>query len=188
MYSVVLMMALTGSAETPDFGHHSRCGCSCGCSCGYCGGCSCGCSRCHHGHSRCHRCSGCCSNYCCSGFCGGYCGGFCNGGGCCGGGVVVPNAPGKEMPKKTEVDAPATIVVSLPAEARLIIDGNSTTSTSARRVFTSPALQPGQTYVYTLRAEIVRDGQTMSETQQVTVRAGEQTPVTFNMSQAVASR
>ena len=130
------------------------------------------------------RCGGFCGGYCCSGFCNA---GFCNGG-CCGGGVVVPNVPGKEMPKKTEVEAPATIVVSLPAEARLIIDGNSTTSTSARRVFTSPALQPGQTYVYTLRAEIVRDGQTMSETQQVTVRAGEQTPVTFNMSQAVASR
>jgi len=101
--------------------------------------------------------------------------------------VIVPGQ--KEMPKKTEAEAPATIVVSLPAEARLSIDGNVTSSTSARRVFTSPALQQGETYVYTLRAEIVREGQTIAETQTVTVRAGEQTPVSFNLtSQGVASR
>jgi uncharacterized protein (TIGR03000 family) len=87
------------------------------------------------------------------------------------------------------MNAPATIIVSLPAEATLTIDGNATKSTSARRIFTSPALEMGQEYVYSLRAEIVRDGQTVAETQQVTVRAGAEVPVQFTMtSQGVATR
>ncbi|HKB35183.1 MAG TPA: TIGR03000 domain-containing protein, partial [Gemmataceae bacterium] len=73
--------------------------------------------------------------------------------------------------------------------AKLTIDGNATTSTSSRRIFTSPTLQMGQEYVYTLRAEIIREGRTVAETQQVTVRAGEETPVQFSMStQGVAVR
>ncbi len=91
--------------------------------------------------------------------------------------------------KKTEVDAPATIVVTLPAEAKLSVDGTATTSTSDRRVLQTPVLETGSDYVYTLRAEVVRDGQTMVETQQITVRAGETTEVPFNFSaQGVASR
>lgn len=57
MYSLVLLMAVTGSAETPDFGHRS-CGCAapvvtCGCyvSCGcYAPVATCGC------RVRAHRC------------------------------------------------------------------------------------------------------------------------------------
>jgi len=108
--------------------------------------------------------------------------------------VIVPGtAPEpKKMPtkeKKTEVDAPATIVVTLPTEAKLLVDGNATTSTSGRRVLQTPVLANGSDYVYTLRAEVVRNGQTMVETQEVTVRAGEISEVPFNFaSQGVASR
>ncbi len=93
------------------------------------------------------------------------------------------------MPKKTSIDAPATIIVTLPEDAKLTIDGNATTSTSNRRVFVSPTLQADTDYVYTLRAEIVREGRTIAETQQVTVRAGVETPVAFNLAaSSVASR
>ena len=45
MYSIVLMMALTGSAEAPALGHHGCCG---GC---YGGGCS---GSCYGGGYSCH--------------------------------------------------------------------------------------------------------------------------------------
>jgi len=77
------------------------------------------------------------------------------------------------------VAAPATIIVSLPADAKLMIDDYATKSTSAARVFNSPELAPGQAFSYTLKAEIVRDGQTLTVTEQVTVRAGLETRVSF---------
>lgn len=76
--------------------------------------------------------------------------------------------------------APATIIVSLPADAKLKFDETVTESTSALRVFTSPALEPGKTYSYTLTAEIVRDGQLRSVREEVTVRAGAETRVTLS--------
>src|SRR2546427_667750 len=118
MYSVVLMMALSGSAETPEFGCRGRChGCA---------------------GAACHGGGGCAGGYGCHG-------------GCDGGPGYPPPPPPKTgdpkvMPKKTEGPAPATIIVSLPADARLLIDGNTTSSTSSRRIFTSPALQPGADY------------------------------------------
>jgi len=77
------------------------------------------------------------------------------------------------------VAAPATIIVSLPADAKLLIDDFATKSTSAARVFTSPELAPGQAFSYTLKAEIVRDGQTLTVTEQVSVRAGAETRISF---------
>jgi uncharacterized protein (TIGR03000 family) len=90
----------------------------------------------------------------------------------------MPQKAPTPAPQKTE--APATIQVSLPANARLLVDGYVTTSTSAQRTFTTPALPMGQTFSYTLRAEVIRDGRTVVETQQVTVRGGQETSVPFN--------
>jgi uncharacterized protein (TIGR03000 family) len=93
------------------------------------------------------------------------------------------------MPKKkkapSEVEAPAVIQVSLPADARLTVDGYVTTSTSANRTFVTPALPQGESFQYTLRAEVIRDGRTVVETQIVTVRGGEETSVPFNFSTGV---
>jgi uncharacterized protein (TIGR03000 family) len=252
MYSVLLMMAMTGGAEAPDLGHHGCCG---GCY-GDCGGCYGGCGGCcggghgfcgghHHHHGCCGGDYGCCGG-CCGGghgFCGhhhhhhGCCGGCygCNGG-CygssygCGGGCygysyggswdghgsyaptwggdggylapgAVPGGPGAvpggpggpggpvappaDLPKdgkKTSLSAPASIVVSLPADATLTIDGQATRSKSETRRFISPALPAGKDFTYTLEAEITRDGETMTATEQVTVRAGEETTVSLPMS------
>jgi uncharacterized protein (TIGR03000 family) len=81
--------------------------------------------------------------------------------------------------KEVSVPAPAVITVSLPADATLMIDDTMTRSTSANRTFVSPTLAPGQDYHYTLKAEIVRDGRTMSASEMVTVRAGEETRVSL---------
>jgi uncharacterized protein (TIGR03000 family) len=65
----------------------------------------------------------------------------------------------------------------------LTIDGAATKSTSATRLFVSPVLAPRQAYEYTLKAEIVRDGTTLSATERVTVRAGAETEVSLSPTQ-----
>jgi uncharacterized protein (TIGR03000 family) len=102
-------------------------------------------------------------------------------GGCHGGAIVVPATPEKiKKPATTGTEGPATILVNLPADARLSVDGVATTSTSERRTFNTPALPVGEQFQYTLRAEILRDGRTIVETQQVNVRGGEETVVDFS--------
>ena len=108
---------------------------------------------------------------------------------CCSSGTVAPAekapAPEKKKAQEASVPTPATIVVALPEDANLTFDGNATTSTSARRVFVTPALPTGSTYTYTLRA-VIGDA---VQTQVVNVRAGETTDVSFTFaSQGVASR
>lgn len=128
------------------------------------------------------------------------CSGYCTGGavvctGACTGGTPVPmkkdmpkGEPVKD-PKKASTEAPATIVVSLPADARLLVDGNATTSTTARRTLITPALQFGSTYIYNMTAEIIVDGRTVTQSQQVSVRGGETSTIEFSFpAQTVASR
>jgi len=222
MYSVVLLMALSGGAEAPtDYGCAGACyggGCtgyvsSCSGSChggghrlfgghsschgggGLFGGHSSCSGSCHggghrlfggHGHSSCHGGSSCCGGgYCSGGYCsGGYMG--CAGGAGCSGGMIYVNPPKPEPlppPKgggKEEVKVPATIVLTLPADAKVTIDGVATTSTSATRTFVTPELDQEKAFVYTLSAQIVRDGQTLTVSEKVTVRAGEETRVNFS--------
>jgi uncharacterized protein (TIGR03000 family) len=79
-----------------------------------------------------------------------------------------PNAP-----------APARVTVRLPADARLWVDNVSCPLASDTRTFVTPRLEPGQRYVYNMRAEVVRDGQTVTQTQRVMLSAGRQVDVTF---------
>lgn len=221
MYSVVLLMALSGGAETP-----ARCFSSCS-SCSSCRGCfsSChgcfgGCQRRSHGchgcqsycsssSSYCHGCYGGGSSYGCYGgghgcYTGGGYGCYQGGYGCAYGAPMhhAPMQPGPDKMIKPDIkpkpegggaidktSAPATIVVNLPADAQLTFDGAITSSTAATRVFVSPALEPGKDYFYTLKAEAIRDGRTVTRTERITVRAGGETRVTLALPTAsVAQR
>src|SRR5262249_32665187 len=75
--------------------------------------------------------------------------------------------------------APARITVHLPADARLTVDGEPTTSTSAVREFVSPALPAGQAFRYTLQAEFTRNGKAVVVKKDVIVKAGLRTEVRF---------
>jgi uncharacterized protein (TIGR03000 family) len=91
--------------------------------------------------------------------------------------------------KPGEVAAPATIVVTLPADAKLTVDDSPTASTSSPRVLVSPTLEPGKEFHYTLKGEILRDGKTVTATQRIAVRAGEETRVNLEFPTAsVAQR
>jgi len=75
--------------------------------------------------------------------------------------------------------AKATVVVELPADAKLYLDGNAVPLTSARRTFQTPELKPGKTYAYTLRADIVRVGKTLTDSKRVVFQAGGTVQVDF---------
>jgi uncharacterized protein (TIGR03000 family) len=155
-----------------------------GCYGGYSYGSGYGC----YGSYSCHGCYGCYGCYGCSGYAPMY-------------GTPVMTAPvtpppdtGKTPPpdmppvdktkkpddgKETSAATKAKLIVELPADARLFIDDQPMKTPSAKRVFNTPTLQKGQAYFYDLRAEIVRDGKTITENKRVVVNAGAEIPVTF---------
>jgi len=77
--------------------------------------------------------------------------------------------------------APATIRVSLPADAALTIDGAPTKSTWALRWFETPPLPTGQKFAYILKADFVREGKTVTVQQQVWVRSGQETVISLEV-------
>jgi len=165
MYGVVLMMAMTTGTETPDCG-------------GRWGGGYCGC------YGGCYGWSSYCGCY--GGYYGGY--GYGNYYGSNGyyGATVVSRAT--VQPSATVSAAPARIIVSLPADAKLTFDGVPTTSKSKERVFLSPKLQPNRDFHYTLKAEVIRDGKPVRIEQTITVQAGKESRVTLDLPQSVASK
>lgn len=194
MYSMVMMMALSGTAAVPAFGHGCHGGYSCsgysGCT-GYhgCSGCS---GSCHGGHrlfgGHSHGCHGgysCCGTVVVSSCCG-----------CTGAPVMAPaGAPARpaqpapapaQKPASMNV-APAKVLVSLPVDATLTIDGQATVAQCASREFVSPALEAGKDYAYTIKVEIVRDGKSVSESKTVIVRAGETSEVSFGLAAVAAN-
>jgi uncharacterized protein (TIGR03000 family) len=74
----------------------------------------------------------------------------------------------------------ATILVYLPADAKLTIDGDATSSTSGTRRFISPPLPADGNYSYTFHAQFDRAGKTVSVKREVVVRAGRQTTVSLH--------
>jgi uncharacterized protein (TIGR03000 family) len=71
----------------------------------------------------------------------------------------------------------ATIAVNLPEGAKLTFDDAATVSTGSDRLFITPPLERGKDFHYTLEAKLTRDGKTETTSEQITVRAGEQTRV-----------
>lgn len=90
--------------------------------------------------------------------------------------------------RESRATAPATLLVTLPADARLVVDGHTTQSTSAERSFITPALPTDQNFTYHLKATVTRDGRPLTVNREVTVRGGEETRVNLNFSEGALSR
>jgi uncharacterized protein (TIGR03000 family) len=67
----------------------------------------------------------------------------------------------------------AILTVRLPADARLLVDGQETKQTGPMRRFTSPPLTPGKSYSYTFQWTFRKDSKTFKGEKKVRVRAGE---------------
>ena len=206
MYSMVLMAALTTGGTAPDCHFRGGC-CGCyggggGCYGGCYGGWGGGCCGCYGGGFGAY--GGCWGGGGWGGCYGGYGGGYAYGGGYGGGyyggvtypGTTMPGAtgtgtgtPGEQlgMPpedttkKKGTMLTPtrAKLVVELPSDAKLYIDDLPMKTTSGVRSFNTPTLEPGQTYYYMVRAEVIRDGKPVTETRRVLVRAGQTARASF---------
>jgi uncharacterized protein (TIGR03000 family) len=75
----------------------------------------------------------------------------------------------------------------LPEDAKLYVDDVVCPLKSGTRSFETPKLEPGRRYYYTIKAEMVRDGQTRTENRQVIVEAGKESVVDFRDLPAVST-
>jgi len=85
---------------------------------------------------------------------------------------LAPWAPGQQP-------GTATLTIKLPADAKLYFDNSPTGQTGPTRVFVTPALKAGTKYVYALKAEVVRGGQTLSQTKHIDFQAGQAVTIDF---------
>jgi len=198
MYTMVLMAAMSGGADMPDC--HRRRGCH-GCDGGY-GGCHGqvyygGCHGRNVGYGGCH--GGTVSYGGCSG------GAWSGSGGYYGDGyyggypyrTMPPVRPGDKGDKGEKIPPPkkgnggeeqelpppetsARLTIDVPADATVYIDERPTTTTSSQRTFTTPGLERGYRYYYTIRTEVVRNGTVFAGTQRVSFGAGDQVRVNFS--------
>jgi uncharacterized protein (TIGR03000 family) len=75
--------------------------------------------------------------------------------------------------------ARATVTIRVPADAKLFADSRPLNLTGAERKFVTPGLPDGQEFLYRFRVEYDRDGETVSVTKKVFVKAGASVGVEF---------
>jgi uncharacterized protein (TIGR03000 family) len=106
--------------------------------------------------------------------------------------VVIPawaySSQGTESPEyqgaKQIADARATIEVKVPAGAKVTFDGTPTSQKGTDRVFATPPLTRGRSYVYEIQASWTdAGGTTITQQREVTVEAGKRSTVSFASNQ-----
>jgi uncharacterized protein (TIGR03000 family) len=76
--------------------------------------------------------------------------------------------------------SPAHVTVKLPADSKLIVDGQLTDRTSAVREFVTPPLEAGKPYSYLMEALIEQDGKQLSLKKRVPIEPGQKITVDFD--------
>jgi uncharacterized protein (TIGR03000 family) len=76
--------------------------------------------------------------------------------------------------------ATATILVHVPAGAKVFVEDRPTVQGGTDRYFETAKLLPGRSYTYAIRAQEDREGRATSQVKRVTVRAGETAEVRFS--------
>ena len=160
--------------------HHAACSCYGSCH----GGCY---SSCHGCYSSCH--GGCYSS--------------CHGGcysSCYGSKVIYESSPVQQsipeaQPAPATEPAPAvppppaaatqalrgnaTLVVDVPADAKIFVNGTKTNTLGSQRRYVSTGLMSGQTYSYEVQAVFERDGKEQAVTKNVSLTAGSEVQLAF---------
>ena len=105
----------------------------------------------------------------------------------------LPQQPGLHERKSRRIfTAPATsqvayLNISVPADAKLYLQDQLMTVEGAQRRFVTPVIAAGETHLYTVKVEIVRDGKTLTKTAQTTVIPGQEAFVAVAFDAQVAS-
>jgi uncharacterized protein (TIGR03000 family) len=87
--------------------------------------------------------------------------------------VPLPKNPTKTELEGRDTNARAHLTIDVPVGATVFLDGQRTNWPAGKREFQTPDLVAGHTYYYDLRVEVVRDGQTLTETRRIVLRPGE---------------
>lgn len=83
------------------------------------------------------------------------------------------------VPVSAQNTSVGRITLNVPANAEVWFDGTKTTSTGSIRVYTSPSLNPGQSYSYDIRARWEENGKPVEQTQHVSFSPGNHISLTF---------
>jgi uncharacterized protein (TIGR03000 family) len=78
----------------------------------------------------------------------------------------------------------ATLTVSVPSDAKVYVNGQLTRSTGAERRYVSRGLRNDVGYVYEVRAEWTRDGETLQQTKVVRLESGAAEHLAFDFTEA----
>jgi uncharacterized protein (TIGR03000 family) len=93
--------------------------------------------------------------------------------------------PGPNGDKKASINS-TILTVSVPVDAKVFVNGKETTTPGNERQYISRNLVPGYRYSYRIRAEVIRDGEPVTETKIVEVQSGETARVDFDLGTEVA--
>jgi uncharacterized protein (TIGR03000 family) len=74
---------------------------------------------------------------------------------------------------------PARVIVRVPPEAHLWFEGTETKQSGGERTFKSTPLEPGQPYLYDVKARWWQDGKAVEKTRTIYVQAGQVTRLDF---------
>lgn len=85
---------------------------------------------------------------------------------------------------QTSIVAPAAnsvaLLVTVPADAKVYVNGHLTKSTGEHRQYSSSGLKPDSSYEYQVRAEFVRDGKPVREEKTVLLTVGKTSSLVFD--------
>jgi len=100
----------------------------------------------------------------------------------------IPGSVGKaKSPEPKEEETSARIIVHIPKNAKLFIDGQIQSGDSTERHFYTPPLPRVGSFYYDVRIETVKDGKTIIDEKKVIVQAGALVHQTFNLAGTATS-
>ncbi|MFW6168905.1 MAG: TIGR03000 domain-containing protein [Planctomycetota bacterium] len=109
----------------------------------------------------------------------------------------VPSTPRRPAPSDSDSDSSngdegrgkttsvqrddAFLTVSVPADTRVLVNGVATRSTGDVRRYVSRDLSPGFDYTYEVQAEMMVEGEPVTQTKTIQLRAGQEADLAFDM-------
>jgi uncharacterized protein (TIGR03000 family) len=90
-------------------------------------------------------------------------------------------------PSALAVNDKIELQVEVPEGARIIINDQPTSTTGSERTFLSRSVPQQDRYEFVVRAEVDRDGQTITETKRVLLQGGQSSKLSFNFDPPAAA-
>ncbi|HTM56427.1 MAG TPA: TIGR03000 domain-containing protein, partial [Pirellulales bacterium] len=96
---------------------------------------------------------------------------------------------GESIESTAENNAPTTLTVHVPENAKLYLGGRETKSTGSVREFRTTRLPAGSNWAdYTIRAVVDQDGKQLVSEQTISIKAGASRDITINFDQQLADK